>query len=165
MKKFLSVLAFLTAPAALATSWIHVETKDLLAESDLVVVGSLTGIEYGKAEGGIAGMNYGKATIVVKEVLKGDAKVGDKLQLPMARYADTILPSPGDVGKGKEGIWILKRGKKKGEIEVSHPQCFMELEHKQYVLDLLKAAKKGAPPGDKDKKDEEKEPREKPAPK
>ena len=147
MKKligFLATLAILFCTSNLAAKvWTPMTNDDLLAKSDLIVVGKVVWVENGK----VSTTSKDKASILVQEVWKGDTSV---MMAPLAfpgrnkgyltwsgnfqstRTADDIF-----FDIDQEGIWFLKYDASTKCYIIDHPARFKPLFFKNRLKDFV----------------------------
>lgn len=97
--------------------WGYIPTEELVADSDLIVVGTLKDVrKYTRGE-----QDYGRGTIEVKEVLWGKAKPGDRLALRWSNSSRIICPRvEHKPHANKERVWLLKEGRC-GTVRADYP--------------------------------------------
>src|SRR5690242_14831196 len=82
----LVLIAVLPAPSF--ARWVPIPLIELVQDSDLIVIGTLTDVrEYSDK-----GMDYGNGTIQVEEVIWGNITKGQNLALLWANRTDIVCP-------------------------------------------------------------------------
>jgi hypothetical protein len=128
----LAVLLMLpVAPAA--GRWASIPTDELIADSDLIVVGALEETtEYTRGD-----RSFGRGTIVVERVLWGRAREGDRLPLRWSNASTISCPRVEHAGSaGRRIIWLLERGRG-GTVRADHPGRVLPLLEQDEVTDLV----------------------------
>ncbi|MGC3960637.1 MAG: hypothetical protein QM813_22700 [Verrucomicrobiota bacterium] len=138
-RKYLACLAalFCFVPAGLAI-WAHVSLKELLKETDLIVVARLTNV----SEVTTNRVDYGSGTLTVTEVIRGSAKTGDKLRLEWSNSSGIVCPRVEHRGhKDQTLIWLLQASTNK-VVTADYPGRVLELKQRAELNKLLKKEKK-----------------------
>ena len=104
--------------------WAQMSDADLVASSDLIVIGEWLGQTQVALEAGRGAQGIG--VIAVTETLKGSAEPGFAL---VQRPAAGGLQSSSDIGfeRGQQGMWLLraKPGGAQAIYLADHPQRFV----------------------------------------
>jgi hypothetical protein len=134
MKRFSLVLILLIImPSFSSAEWLMLPLEELVCDSDLIVVGTLTSVsEYSKN-----GMDYAQGMITVDETIWGAVTPGETLTLKWDNPSNLKCPR---VGHGhnsdKKGIWLLTLSSDR-EVRANHPGRFVELDRKEEVVKIL----------------------------
>src|SRR5437899_932571 len=119
-------LAFLVVATAFA-EWAYVATKDLLKQTDLIVVARLTGVKEARKKEGKYEMDYGSGTLTVSEVVLGVATNGQKLKLEWVNAAMIACPRVEHrQHSDKTLIWLLQRTTN-GAVMAGYPGRVLDL--------------------------------------
>jgi hypothetical protein len=127
------LILLLSLPVPSQASLVWIPLKDLVCDSDLIVVGTLSSVnEYSKD-----GIDYGEGVITVDETIWGGVNPGETLTLKWSNDSETICPR---VEHGqhaeKKGIWLLTL-LSDGEVRANYPERFVELDRKEKVMRIL----------------------------
>lgn len=123
----------LVLPAALA-EWAFIPLETLLKSTDVIVVASLTDV----SEKSEKGTDYGAGTLIVAEVLRGNAKAGDKLKLEWLNGTLETCPRiEHTLHTNKTLIWLLQTSTN-GTVRADYPGRVLELQRRKELQDLLK---------------------------
>jgi hypothetical protein len=133
--KYALMILFLIV--ALATSsfgiQVEIELADLVQDSDVIVVGSLSNVHHYSDNQ----MDYGNGTIQVEEVIWGEVTQGQNLALAWKNETGVICPRVEHGGnENRKGIWLLTFDEN-GNIEADYPGRFVELKDREKVMDAL----------------------------
>src|SRR5687767_5140130 len=120
--KYALMILFLIV--ALATSsfgiQVEIELADLVQDSDVIVVGSLSNVHHYSDNQ----MDYGNGTIQVEEVIWGEVTQGQNLALAWKNETGVICPRVEHGGnENRKGIWLLTFDEN-GNIEADYPGRF-----------------------------------------
>ena len=127
------VVLFALIPAGFA-EWASVSLKDLLKETDLIVVARLTNV----SEVTTNSVDYGSGTLTVTEVIRGSAKTGDKLRLEWSNLSGLACPRVEHKGhKDQTLIWLLQSSTNK-VVTADYPDRVLELKRRAELNELLK---------------------------
>jgi len=130
-------------PTAMA-NWALVPLEDLLKKTDVIVVARLTEvrertkrrIDWDKFR--VTGTDYGSGTLTVTEVIRGSAKVGDKLRLEWSNDSGVACPRVEQAPhKDKMLIWLLQ-GSTNGAVRADYPRRVLGLGSRSELDALLK---------------------------
>ena len=121
-------------------SWRPVAYPDLIAGSDLIVVGKIATMAETAHDDGWTTC----ATMQVAEVLKGQVPAdGVKLDFPSrhpeAYNGSEVVPAPAEVTfeKDQEGIWFLKVDPADGHFTAAHPARFKPMPFLKRIKDEI----------------------------
>jgi hypothetical protein len=135
MKRFPLVLFLLfSLPTPSSAMFVMIPPlEDLVCDSDLIVVGTLSSVnEYSKD-----GTDYGEGLITVAETIWGAVNPGETLTLKWFNESGIVCPR---VEHGqhadKEGIWLLTLSSD-GEVRANYTERFVNLDHKDEVMKIL----------------------------
>jgi|GEM_PF-3162485 len=134
MKRFSLVLVLLLSmPSISSAEWVMLPLEELVCDSDLIVVGTLSSVsEYSKN-----GMDYAQGTITVDETIWGSVTPGETLTLKWDNPSNLMCPRVGHRhNSDKKGIWLLTRPSDH-EVRANHPSRFVELGQKEEVAKIL----------------------------
>src|SRR5262245_24858239 len=103
--------------------WAAVPVDELIQDSDLIIVGTLSGVsEYTSDD-----VDYGEGTILVEDVIWGDVSLGESLALRWKNGSFVACPRiEHKHAENKRAIWILTTGPG-GEVRADYPGRFVEL--------------------------------------
>lgn len=143
-KTIFTTVIFALMTTTLFGMWAVIPVEELVAESDLIVVGTL----YSPTEDHIG---IGKGYIHVEEIIFGNARtrssrplqVGDSLKI---EWADNWACASGmHMGRvGKRGVWLLQV-KPGGTVDAGYPGRFTTDEKESTLIRKLVKTKKKAP--------------------
>src|SRR5262245_21111122 len=125
MKRFLIILIILLGlPALSLAKWAWIPLKDLICDSDLIVIGTLSSVnEYSKD-----GIDYGQGVITVDETIWGAVNPGEALTLKWDNPSEIVCPRVEHRHHAeKKGIWLLKLSSDR-EVRADYPVRFVELD-------------------------------------
>ena len=134
-RTYLTCLAVLVSfiPAGFAI-WASVPLKELLKETDLIVVARLTDVSSVTRNR----VDYGSGTLTVTEVIRGSAKAGDKLRLKWSNASGLVCPRVEHEGhKDQTLIWLLQSSRSKA-VTANYPGRVLELKQRAELDQLLK---------------------------
>lgn len=134
MKRFPLILFLLfSLPILSPAMWHWIPLEDLVCDSDLIVVGTLSSVnEYSKD-----GTDYGEGLITVTETIWGAANPGETLTLKWFNESGIVCPRVEHRQHAdKKGIWLLTRSSD-GEVRADYPERFVELDLKEKVMKIL----------------------------
>src|SRR5215475_8303808 len=134
MKRFsLILIILLCLPVPSPAMWAWVPLKDLVCDSDLIVVGTLSSVnEYSKD-----GTDYGQGIITVEETIWGAVNPGETLTLKWSNRSEIICPRVEHRHEAdKKGIWLLTLSSD-SEVRANYPGRFVELDQKEKVMKIL----------------------------
>ena len=134
MKRILVLFVLLYGiPLVVKAEWAFVPLEDLVAESDLIVVGTLREVK----ENSHDGVDYGEGVIEVHEVLWGDATRERQLTLKWQNYSDAVCPRVEHRGsQDRKQIWLLTKDKD-GSVNADYPHCSLDLGSRTTVEAIL----------------------------
>ena len=129
---FLSVILAVTAKAR----WVDIPLEKVITKSDVIVVGEVI-----KVEPGTAYKTYGIAHLKVIEVIKSNIKLkkGDTIYMHTPLKVEESI----DIvhGKGKKGVWLLKKStKKQTDYASKKGQLYLATYPKDYQPESSKEA-------------------------
>jgi len=122
------MIAWSATAASAEVLWMPIGYPELIADSDLIVVGKISQIARGVHDEG----TFNCSRIQVSEVLKGQVP-GGGIRLDYPCRNPTVLegevappPSPTDIflEEGQEGVWFLKAQEQGDHFMVNHPGRF-----------------------------------------
>ncbi len=126
-------MLFCFVPAGFA-KWASVSLKELLKETDLIVVARLTDV----SEVTTNSVDYGSGTLTVTEVIRGSGKNGDKLRLEWSNATGLICPRVEHRGhKDQTLIWLLQSSTNT-VVTADYPGRVLELKQRAELYKLLK---------------------------
>jgi hypothetical protein len=134
MKRYpLIFFLLLSLPTLSLAEWAWIPLQDLVCDSDLIVVGTLSSVnEYTKE-----GMDYGQGMITVEEPIWGAVNFGEALTLKWANGSNVICPRVEHrQNADKKGIWLLKLSPD-GAVRADYPGRFVELDRQEKVTKIL----------------------------
>lgn len=110
-----------------------ISDENLIAQSDLVVIGKITAIK----EGGRGNKDINIATISVSEVLKG-AKDLKEVKLAFPSPKRNMMAST-DIfyNLDQEGIWLLRKDEKQNYYLADYPARFQPLENADKIKEII----------------------------
>ena len=120
-------------PTAIAR-WANISLKDLLKETDMIVVATLTNV----TETTTNRVEYSSGTLVVGEVIRGNVKTGDRLQLRWENSSDIACPRIEHASqKGKTVIWLLQSSTN-NTVSANYPGRVLEMKLRPELDQLLR---------------------------
>lgn len=124
----------LLAPASSAWGrWAYVSLEELVAESDFVVVGTLTDV----VQFSDLSQDYGRGIITVEEVLWGRIGRGQRVVLAWDNGMGVICPRLEHAeNQGNRGVWLLTASPT-GHVRADYPWRFRGLSEKAKIVELL----------------------------
>jgi hypothetical protein len=112
-----ALLACALWPSPARAEWAGMPLEGAVQDSDLIVVGTLTGVTSWSTRG----WDYGAGTVLVREVLWGDARPGDGLDLRWRNEPSVACPRvEPERHAGSERVWLLTRAGG-GTVRADHP--------------------------------------------
>jgi len=134
MRRLLFAGLIVAAMASLSEAmWAYVPLEALVQESELIVVGTLSGV----SEFSSQGMDYGEGVILVEDVIWGQVTAGETLTLRWQNRTNVVCPRVDHShAAGKKGIWLLTV-KQDHEVNANYPGRFVELEERNKVAKAL----------------------------
>lgn len=127
-----------SAPPKVSAMWNSIPLDDVVRDSDVIVVGTLSDV----GESSWAGWDFGNGTITVNDVLWGDAHVGDRLRLRWDNPSDLACPRVEHAPiAGVRCIWLLTRSRD-GSVRADHPCRSISTESRAAVLRSLAGERK-----------------------
>src|SRR5262245_52664944 len=134
MKRYpLIFFLLLSLPTLSLAKWAFIPLKDLVCDSDLIVIGTLSSVnEYSKE-----GIDYGQGMITVEETIWGAVNPGEALTLKWDNVSDVVCPRVEHrLHEDKKGIWLLKLSPD-GSVRADYPVRFVELDRQEKVTKIL----------------------------
>jgi hypothetical protein len=127
----LVLIAVLPTPSF--ARWASIPLIDLVQDSDVIIVGTLSDVrEYSEK-----GMDYGNGTIQVEEVIWGNITKGQNLALLWSNRTDVVCPRIEHRGhENQKGIWLLTIDEQ-GNVAANYPRRFVDLTERDQVIDAL----------------------------
>ena len=134
MKVLSIILLVLFLASVCFAEWADIPLKDIIKESDLIVVGTLDEVK----EHTKNGIDYGQGVIVVHKVLRGIVQK-DKEKVTLIWSNPTGLACPRveqRYNQNKKGIWMLSL-QKDGKVRADYPKRYQSIEKESEILKLL----------------------------
>ncbi len=126
-------LCTLSAPRPVLGNWFFIPLREVMAESDLIVVGTLRGVR----EWSWLGTDAGRGTIEVTEVLWGSARRGDHLELRWENHGGLECARVEHRwNANKPRVWLLTRGPR-GTVRADYQGRAMSPAQKPAVVRIL----------------------------
>ena len=135
MRHFMLAAVFTVLLSNFASAmWALIPLDELVQDSDLIVVGTLGDV----SEYSSAGTDYGQGTIVVNEVIWGNAQTNEVLTLKWQNSTGVVCPRVEHSGEqGKTAIWLLTK-RSGDEVRADYPSRFVELADRAKVERILR---------------------------
>lgn len=112
----------------------EVSTKELMEETDYVVVASLSNVK----EWTKNGVDYGRGTLVISEFLSERRPDRREIVLAWQNPSELVCPRTSHADtKGTEFIWLLQKGKD-GLVNADYPGRILSLKDKNKVQKLVR---------------------------
>src|SRR4029078_9870564 len=113
--------------------WMLIPIEDLVQDSDLIAVCTLSGV----SEHTKNGIDYAQGTILIDEVIWGSANGGDSLTLKWQNHSGLVCPRVEHRHRqGTKGIWLLTV-EPDGTVRANYPGRFVELRERANVERFL----------------------------
>lgn len=127
----LILLLSLPAPSQASRAWVPL--KDLVCDSDLIVIGTLSSVNVYSKDG----VDYGEGVITVDETIWGAVNPGESFTLKWANASEIVCPRVEHRQRAeKKGIWLLTLSSNR-EVSADYPERFVELDSKDEVTRIL----------------------------
>ena len=135
MKRFLASLILVAGlPAFSSAMWGYIPLQELVQDSDLILVGTLSGV----SEFSTGGIDYGEGLITVDEVMWGNSRPGDTLTLKWQNPTGLVCPRIDHrQNQDVRAVWLLTTGNA-NEVRANYPGRFVKLADKYKVERILR---------------------------
>jgi hypothetical protein len=121
-------------------SWVDIPIEDLIKNSDLIIVGKISGIDTSKKQNPdseiikIMGRYYDFGTITVSQVIKGDEHAKSVvLRYPSRRELSTDIVYE----LNQNGIWLLTKSKEGDFYLAGYPKDFQDISQLNTIKTLV----------------------------
>jgi hypothetical protein len=130
---FMILILIVVLPTSSSAEWMLIELDELVQDSDVIVVGTLSNVHHYSDNQ----MDYGKGTIQVEEVIWGEVSPYQSLALVWQNETGLICPRVEHKGhENRKGIWLLTLGEN-GNVRADYPWRFVDLKERQKVMNAL----------------------------
>lgn len=134
MKKILYALAIMIISSTVFAMWASISLEKLVQRSDLIIIGKLTDV----SEYLIKGIDHEIGKLKVDEVIWGNVKVGQNLELTWQNPSGLVCPRIShSYNQNKKLIWLLTYGKN-NEVHANYPDRVLNIIKKDKVVEILK---------------------------
>lgn len=139
----LAVLLIIVPTAIAMWAWIPLE--ELLKRTDVIVVARLTDVRTTTKPSRLTSVlrnqervDYGSGTLTVTEVVRGSAKIGDKLRLEWSNPSGLICPRVEHAPyKSQTMVWLLQTSSN-GAVRADYPGRVLDPKSRSELDALLK---------------------------